>query len=194
MSEIQPPASEAIEAPVPTPHKRYPLVIVGLGLLIGIGLCVVGLLCFAAISRQFSTLPSGIPFFAAGLSVLMLKVVRSAMHPRPPAPRLRTPWIVLALALPACVSTALAVEYSAIPFPDYHASTGFWDMKLETMIDQDGQVFWTTSAVLSSLFAVLALLIWMRPVILRPSNPTTTSEVSHCCTTSESQAVDTDQS
>ena len=67
-------------------------------------------------------------------------------------------------------------------------------MKLETMIDQDGQVFWTTSAVLSSLFAVLALLIWMRPVILRPSNPTTASDVSHCCTTSVSQAVDKDQS
>ncbi len=168
MSAIQPSPSEASEASLSTePKKRYPLLVIGLGLLIGIGLCTVGFQRFAAISRQFSTLPSGVPFFAAGLYVLLLTVVRSVMHPRPPAPRLRTPWIVLALAVPACWCIALAVEHFAIPFPDYGTVPGFWDMKLEKRIEQDSQVFWTTSAALSSLFTVLALLIWIRPVTRR---------------------------
>lgn len=166
--EVNATDTQAADNIYPTAMKvRYPIFTIGLGLLIGIGLCTVGFQRFAAISRQFSTLPSGIPFFAAGLYVLLLTVMRSVMHPRPPAPRLRTPWIVLAFAVPACWCISLAVEHFAIPFPDYGTVSGFWDMKLEKRIEQDDQVFWTTSAALSSLFTVLALLIWIRPVTRR---------------------------
>lgn len=160
MSVIQPPASEKSELPQSSPRERYPFAHVALALIIGFGLCTVGFLRLAemADSMVYVDETYAIPPFAAGLYFLLLAVVSSAMHPRPPAPRLPLPRILLLAGVPACTCIATAIVYNFTHSYD-HVVLGFWDS-----LSVDGMYVWNMLALHAVWLIALCIFAWALPV------------------------------
>jgi len=133
----------------------------------GAVLCSIGGARFISIPERMSTVPSGMLIFATGLYLCLIAAILMVRRWNGSERGLHTPWVALGLGVPACLFLATAIEYSFIPFPAGNgANPGFWDSKLDDMIDQDGRAASTLYALMFSAALSLSLFVWIRPLLI----------------------------